>query len=183
MKFAIIETGNFTRKYMAQKSKSKNTDTTPKHVKNTKTEVKQEGMPALRWYHVAATVVVIALAIIAIIDIFAHFDMSLFGSEYTIKYASGCTSTIAGPIEKSKVSYRYAGIKEGDMYGADGPTDDPGEAILEIVKFGDRKITIKTRDFGSVEWTEREIRYGVEDGVNTDQAPDCMPALTFTISK
>lgn len=168
---------------MAQKSKSKNTDTTPKRVKNTKTGVKQESMPSLRWYHVAATVVVIALAIVAIIRIFTHFDVSLFGSRYTMKYATGCTSSVAGPIEKSKVGYRYAGVKEGDMYSAYGPTKDPGEAILEIVKLGDKKITVKTRDFGSAEWAEKEIRYGVESGVNIEQAPDCMPALTFTISK
>lgn len=168
---------------MAQKSKSKNTDTTPKRVKNTKTEVGQEGMPALRWYHVAATVVVIALAIVAIIRIFTHFDVSLFGSEYTMKYATGCTSTIAGPVDKDSISYRYAGIKEGDMYGADGPTKDPGEAILEVVKLGDKKITIKTRDYSSAEWSEKEIRYGVENTVYAEQAPDCMPGLTFTISK
>ena len=183
MKFAIIETGNFTRKYMAQKSKSKTTDTTPERVKNTKTEVKQENMPALRWYHAAATAVVIMLAIIAIIRIFMHFDVSLFGSKYTIKYATGCSSSVAGPIEKSKVNYRYAGVKEGDMFSDQGPTKDPGEAILEIVSFGENKVKIKTRNFNEAVWTEHEVRYGVEDWVNSEQIPDCMPGITFTISK
>ena len=168
---------------MAQKSKSKSKDTTPKHVKNTKTEVAAENMPTLRWYHIAATVVVLALAVLAIVRIFAHFDISLFGSKYNIKYATGCTTTIAGPIEKKDVHYRYAGVKEGDLFGADGPTKDLSEAILEIVELGDNKIKIKTRNYGAIEWSEQEIRYGVESGVYSEAIADCMPGISFTISK
>lgn len=168
---------------MAQKRKSKTTDTTPKRVKNTKTEVAAQSGPSLRWYHVAATVVVLGLAVMAIITIFARFDMSLFGSEYTLKYTAGCTTTIGGPDLLPEPEYRYAGIKEGDYIGTEGVTHNLDEAFIEIVELGDNKVKIKTRNFQTNEWTAEELRYGTEKSVTTELVFDCIPAISFTISR
>ncbi|MDO4220232.1 MAG: hypothetical protein Q4D22_03330 [Candidatus Saccharibacteria bacterium] len=168
---------------MTKKIKSKTTDTTPNHVKNTKTGAKDEDGVSLRWYHIVATVVVLGLVVIAIIRIFSRFDPTLINSQYTIRYATGCTTTIAGPIEKKDIKYRYAGIKEGDMLGDGGIVKEEGDAYVKIVELGANKVKIKVRDLYTNEWSEKEIRYGQEFEAYYGAIADCMPGISFTINR
>ena len=170
---------------MTKKIKSKTTDTTPNHVKNTKTGAKDEGGVSLRWYHIVATVVVLGLVVIAIIRIFSRFDVSLVNSPYSIRYATGCTTSIAGPIEKDTIrhDYRYAGIKEGDMLGEGGIVKNEGDAYVKIVELGANRVTIKERNVFTNEWSEKTVRYGEEYTTTYEAAPDCMPGISFTINR
>ena len=166
---------------MAEKANQKPKDTTPEFVKNTQTGVKDKNEISLRWYHVAATAIVLALVVMAIIRIISRFDMSIINSEYTVKYATGCTTTIAGPIKTEELTYRYTGVKEGDMLGPDGPTSDESDAYVKIVELGSNKVKIKTRDAVNGVWSEKEIRYGEITTTITEEAPDCMPGVTYII--
>ena len=53
-------------------------------------EEEQNNTIRLRWYHVAATLVVAVLAIIAIVTILRRFDISLVGSEHTLRLNAAC---------------------------------------------------------------------------------------------
>ena len=168
---------------MAKKTTTKPKDTTPKHVKNTQTGVEQNDGPVLRWYHIAATVVVLALVAIALVRVFSRFDLSLISSKYNFKYALGCTTSITGKVERSETSYRYTGVENGKMFGAKGVTNNIEEAFLKIVELGENNIKIEKRDYLTNEWEEKTIHYGSEYVVPTELAPDCMPGITYTIEK
>lgn len=173
---------------MTKRVKNKSTDTTSKHVKNTKTRVDTTDGPSLRWYHVVATVVVLALAVLAMIRVFSRFDSSLIGSEYSLRYATGCTSSIAGVDVSGQTfadnEYRYAGIKVGDMLGADGVVADENDAYVKIVEFGSNKVTLNVRDASTNEWSEERIRYGEEYTAYCNPSlTDCMMGISFTINK
>ena len=170
---------------MTTKHKPKKTDKTSVHVKNTKTGVdKENGTVSLRWYHILATVVVISLAIVAVIKIFSHFDISLYGSKYTVKYAFlACTTSIDGRSHNNIADYHYAGVKDGDLIGKDGITDNIDDAYIQIVSIGDSYINIKTRDGMPNGWQDAKIRFGEEKIVTTSEIPDCMPGIAFSISK
>lgn len=173
---------------MAKRVKNKSTDTISKHVKNTKTRVDTADGPSLRWYHVVATVVVLALAVLAMIRVFSRFDSSLIGSEYSLRYATGCTGSIAGTDASQQVfndnEYRYAGIKVGDMLGTDGVVTDENDAYVKIVEFGSNKVTLNVRNASTNEWSEEQIRYGEEYTAYYDPSlTDCMMGISFTINK
>ncbi len=170
---------------MTEKSKSKTTDTTSKHVKNTQTEVADNKGNSLRWYHIIATVVVLGLVVIAIIRIFSRFDPSLIGSDHMVQYYIGCTTSISGPIKKNSFNpdYRHAGLKEGDKLGVNGFAKDEGDTYIKVVTLDDNKATIKVRDFYSNEWSIKELRYGEKFTTVIEEAPDCMPGITIIINK
>ncbi len=174
---------------MTKSVKNKSTDTTSKHVKNTKTRVAADGNVSLRWYHVAATIVVLALAVLAMIRIFSRFDSSLIGSEYSLRYATGCTGGELSVANESQQAhddseYRYAGIKVGDMLGAGGVVTNEGNAYVKIVEFGSSKVTLKVRNASTNEWYEEQIRYGEEYTAHYDLSlMDCMMGISFTINK
>jgi len=168
---------------MPEKSTIKSPDTTPKVVKNTQTGVEAENSPSLRWYHITATVAVLILVIIALVRIFSHFDFTLFGSQYTIKYTIGCTTSISGEVERSYGSYRYSGIENGALIGADGFTEEKGDAYIEIIELGTSRVKIKTRDFATNEWSEKEIRYGAENTQQIDDTSDCVNGIVYTINR
>ena len=168
---------------MAKKTTTKPKDTTPKHVKNTQTGVEQKAGPELRWYHIVSTVVVLVLVAIALVRIFSHFDLSLISSRYTIKYALGCTTSIAGKVERSSTDYRYTGASNGLMFGKDGITSNADDAYLKIAELKDDSIIIEKRNLTNNEWEEHEIKYGKEYTVTTEQAPDCMPGITYSINQ
>lgn len=183
--FAIIMLEKIIRKHMVAKNKSKKTDAASVHVKNTKTGRRSDDETiSLRWYHILSTVVVISLAITAVMKILSHFDISLYGSKYTIKYAYlACTTNIAGEKQGSDADFRYAGIKNGSFIGENGITSDKDEAYIEIVSLDDDLVSIKTRSYGSEEWRSEKIRYGEEKTLTLSVVPDCMPGIVFIISK
>ena len=180
----MIDTEIMTRKQMAQKTTTERKDTTPKHVKNTQTGVGPKALMAIRWYHIVATVVVLGLVIIALVRIASRFDPSLISSKYTVRYATGCTTSITGKPMHSDTSYRYTGASNGTMFGKNGPTSVESSAYLKIVELGENSIKIQTRNYSTNEWEEeREVDYGEEHSVATELAPDCMPGITYTINK
>ena len=168
---------------MPKKTTTKRKDTTPKHVKNTQTEVEQNAGPVLRWYHIAATLVVFVLVAIAVAKILSRFDLSLISSQYTIKYTYGCTTSITGKVERSDSSYRYAGGKEGMMFGKNGLTNNEGDAYLKIVSLDNGNVKVSKRDYVTNEWSEGMVIYGSENTVITESAPDCMPGITYIINR
>lgn len=169
---------------MAKKTQKKPTKTAKTNVKNTKTEVVKREESGLRWYHLAATIVVLMLVVVAIIRIFSHFDISLFGSRYSVKYQSANLCTIAGPLDSDENSYRYAGIKDGDMIGTSGLTSDLGEAFIEIVSLDSSNFTYKTRNPSTNVWTEHTSSYGKEIHVSTNNTiADVCPTILFTINR
>ena len=171
---------------MSGKSNTKKISSTSNHVKNTKTGKTGEKSDAvsLRWYHVVATVVVLSLAVIALIRVLSHFDISLYGSKYTMRYVFGCSTSIDGNVPEYKDSdYRYAGIEEGDYIGTTGITDSLEYAFVEIVELGSSRVKIKVRDYLTNEWHDGTVKYGETEKINTESSPDCMPQLTFSISR
>ena len=154
------------------------------HVKKTQTEVEEKDGPILRWYHIAATVGVLILVVIALIKIFSIFDLSLVGSRYTLRYALGCTTSITGKVERSATNYRYAGANNGMMIGKKGITNKEDEAYLKIIELGTSRVKITTRNHSTSEWEEeKEINYGSEYSVPYEEAPDCMPGISYTINR
>ena len=173
-----------TKKQMAKKTTTKRKDTTSNHVKNTQTGVEPKAKFGIRWYHIVATAVVLVLVIIALVRIASRFDPSLISSKYTVRYATGCTTSITGRPMHSDGSYRYTGASNGTMFGKNGPTGIESSAYLKIVELGEDKIKIQTRDYSTKEWREeQEIEYGEEHAVATELAPDCMPGITYIINK
>lgn len=170
---------------MTKKIKSKSTDTTPEHVKNTQTGMKKNEEVSLRWYHIVATVVVLGLVAIAIIRIFSRFDPSLIGSTHMVQYRIGCTTSIAGPVEESlaALDYRHAGVKVGDKFGVGGIAKDEGDAYIKIAELGPNNATIKVRNYYTNEWSEKELRYGEKYTATIEEAPDCMPGITIIINR
>ena len=168
---------------MAKKTTTKPKDTTPKHVKNTQTGVEQKAGLELRWYHIVSTVVVLVLVAVALVRIFSHFDLSLVSSRYTVKYALGCTTSITGKVERSSTSYRYAGASNGMMFGKNGVTNNADEAYLKIIELSDGRAKIEKRNYVNNDWEEQEIRFNRECVVTTEQAPDCMPGISYSISQ
>lgn len=182
MIFAMIDIGIMTRKYMAKKTTTKRKDTTPKHVKNTQTEVEPNAGPVLRWYHIAATVVVFILVVIAVVKILTQFDLSLISSKYTLKYAYGCTTSITGQVDEGSRHYRYAGASNGMMLGKNGLTSNEDEAWIKIVELGNGNVHTEIRNYQTNEWEENKVVYGTEQVVTVEQAPDCMPGITYIIN-
>ena len=173
-----------TKKQMAKKTTMKRKDTTSNHVKNTQTGVEPKAKFGIQWYHIVATVVVLILVAIALVRIASRFDPSLISSKYTVRYATGCTTSITGRPMHSDSSYRYTGASNGTMFGKYGPTSIESSAILKIVELGEKSIKIQTRGYSTNEWEEeQEIEYGEEHAVAAELAPDCMPGITYTINK
>jgi hypothetical protein len=169
---------------MVKKTTTNRKDTTSKHVKNTQTGVEPKAKFSIRWYHIAATVVVLILVTIALVRIVSHFDPSLISSKYTVRYATGCTTSIAGRPIHSSGSYRYTGASNGLMFGKNGPILSESEAYLKILELGEESIKIQTRSYSTMEWEEeQEIDYGKEYSVATELAPDCMPGISYIINK
>ena len=169
---------------MAKKTTTKRKDTTSNHVKNTQTGVEPKAKFGIRWYHIVATVVVLVLVIIALVRIASRFDPSLISSKYTVRYTTGCTTSITGRPIHSDGSYRYTGASNGLMFGKYGPTSSESNAYLKILELGDKSIKIQTRSYSTNEWEEEhEIDYGEEYSVATELAPDCMPGITYIINK
>ena len=171
-------------KQTSKKTTTNRKDTTSKHVKNTQTGVEPKASFEIRWYHIVSTVVVLILVAIAFVHILSRFDPSLISSKYTVRYATGCTTSITGRPMHSDSSYRYTGASNGTMFGKYGPTSIESSAILKIVELGEKSIKIQTRDYSTNEWEEeQEIKYGEEYAAAAELAPDCMPGITYTINK
>ena len=170
-------------KHMAKKTTKNSKDTTSKHVKNTQTGVEPKAAFTIRWYHIAATVGVIVLVVVALVVVVHKLDPSIITSRYTLKYAVGCTTSFSGHVEDLNRHYRYAGVSNGSMVGKNGPTTNASEAYLKIIELGNDRVKIEERDYETSEWEEQTVEYGDEEVVITQTAPDCMPGITYTINK
>lgn len=134
---------------------------------------------SIRWYHIAATAVVLILLVCAIVVFFRRFNPSLVSSDYTMKISAHCVDETAED--------RYFGVNAGDLYlvTADrvvAKADNREEAQLEIVELGDSKVDIKIKNEQG-EWEEQDLHYGALQTSTVSEIEDCKLVIDYTFNK
>ena len=152
-----------------------------KAMRNNKIAEKAKPTPkeefALRWYHIVSLVIVLILMIAACAVLFRRYDPSLIGSEKMLRVSFGCTEGDEAP------SYRYFGIKDGDMFSVgEGDiyrTESLEEANLQLVSING-KPSIKVKEDG--EWKDERIEFGDEKTYVVDSGAECKPGMKIHLS-
>ncbi len=140
-------------------------------------EEEQNNTIRLRWYHVAATLAVAVLAIVAIVTILRRFDISLVGSEHTLRLNAACGDE---PGEN-----RYFGLKAGDFYVVNADKSirrsvTADDAVLEIKSFDKNRIEVGTKNSAG-EWSEFSVGYSSPKTLELDEKDGCKLKLEYSI--
>ena len=142
-------------------------------------EAKAETEYAIRWYHVAATAVVLVLVVCAIVTFFRRFNPTLMSSDYTLKIAAHC--------EGQNAEDRYFGVKADEMYTATESGDiskvnNRDEAFLEIVKLDGAAVDVKTKS-AQGGWEEKHLDLGAVQSDVVSENESCKLILDYTFSR
>lgn len=140
--------------------------------------VKTETEYVIRWYHIAATAVVLVLVICAVVTFFRRFNPTLVSSDYTLKIAAHC--------DGQNAEDRYFGVKADEMYAATesgdiSKTNNRDEALLEITRLGKSSADVKIKN-AQGEWSKKTFNFGAVQSDTVSENESCKLILDYTFS-
>ena len=140
---------------------------------------KTETEYVVRWYHIAATAVVLVLVICAVVTFFRRFNPTLVSSDYTLKIAAHC--------DGANAEDRYLGVNVGEMYtatesGSVLKTDNRDEALLEVTRLEGSTAGVKVKNTRG-EWSEKSFNFGATQSDAVSENENCKLILDYVFSR